>query len=278
MPGAYPYIDIQKAINIAKQGDVIVIAPGTYIGTGYYINKGITITGTNPNNPYVVAATVIDFAGHLVEGGVDVGQDVLAFSLWGAPTTLRGITIANSYRGWVPVSDGVNPGDDGFPQNDWYGGSGIEIYGNHIISNCIIRNCGLIQLGSGGNGAAGDPNGYPGDPNARPVNYGGNGGRGGHIHGAGIYIGGGSPQILNTDVNDCIVIGGPGGPGGAGLDAAPPDPNIPGGRGGNGGIGGDAMGAGVYCASGSPTFRNCIIRNCQVRTAPALTAMTAVTA
>ncbi|MHC4455971.1 MAG: right-handed parallel beta-helix repeat-containing protein [Planctomycetota bacterium] len=259
VPGAFPYIDIQMAINIAQNGDVIIIAPGTYIGTGYNITKNITITGSDPNNPYVVESTVIDFD----------GQDVLAFDLDSRGNILlSGLTIANSYRGWAPVPDGIDPGDDGAPMRDNIGISGIRINGSHRVAGCIIRNCGLFN-GPGGNGVDGDPNGYPGDPcdPPVPVHHGGSGGRGGHAYGAGIYIDSGNPLILNTIIEDCAVAGGPGGSAGEGLDAdgTGEDPNLPGGPGGNGGNGGNAMGAGVYCDSGtSPTFRNCIFRNNQL--------------
>lgn len=51
---------IQDAIDAAAGGDVIVVSRGRYHEHIDFSGKTITITGTDPNNPKVVAATIID--------------------------------------------------------------------------------------------------------------------------------------------------------------------------------------------------------------------------
>jgi len=61
---ADPFRQIQDAINDANHGDIIEIRPGRYTGIGNYNldpnGLDITIRSTDPNNPSIVARTVID--------------------------------------------------------------------------------------------------------------------------------------------------------------------------------------------------------------------------
>jgi len=62
VPGQYP--TIQAAVDAAQNGDTVIIAPGTYRRYGNWdieiYDKAITIQSADPNNPDIVAATVID--------------------------------------------------------------------------------------------------------------------------------------------------------------------------------------------------------------------------
>ena len=58
VPADHP--TIQQAIDAAINGDEIVIAQGTYLEHIDLLGKAITLRSTDPNDPVVVAATIID--------------------------------------------------------------------------------------------------------------------------------------------------------------------------------------------------------------------------
>ena len=63
----HPYPTIQSAIIAAQNGDTVIVAPGIYSGFGNgdiaYYGKAITVQSSDPNDPDIVAATVIDCNG-----------------------------------------------------------------------------------------------------------------------------------------------------------------------------------------------------------------------
>ena len=58
-----PYTTIQSAINDANDLDTVLVYPSTYNETISMDGKDITLTSTNPEDPNVVEATVIDAGG-----------------------------------------------------------------------------------------------------------------------------------------------------------------------------------------------------------------------
>lgn len=243
VPGAHPYNTIQGAIDAAQNGDIIIIQSGQYIGTGFTIyDKDITISSSNPDNPNVVANTIIDCEGQ-VSGG---------FYIYGSGTTvLNGLTIINATSAVVNARDGDDPGENG-GSGGWNMGGALTIYGNHKIMNCVIRDS-RIRGGNAGNGANGDAN--PGTQD------GGRGGDGGDAAGAGLLIYGGSPLIKNCSFENCVVEAGNGGNGGNGNNDTERRTS---GVGGQGGYPGKAYGAAIAAIYGAnPTFENCTVRNCR---------------
>lgn len=65
--GPSGFNNIQAAIDDCVDGDVVIVAPGTYIGDGNrdidFRGKAITVCSIDPNDPNIVAATVIDCNG-----------------------------------------------------------------------------------------------------------------------------------------------------------------------------------------------------------------------
>jgi parallel beta-helix repeat protein len=62
--GPADFNNIQAAINVAVDGDIIIVATGTYIGPGNrdidFLSKAITVRSTDPNDPNITTATIID--------------------------------------------------------------------------------------------------------------------------------------------------------------------------------------------------------------------------
>ncbi|MHC4110516.1 MAG: right-handed parallel beta-helix repeat-containing protein [Planctomycetota bacterium] len=294
--GQYTYMGIQHAIDDARDGDMVVLHSGTYAGTGFeVIGKNITITGTNPDDPAVVATTIIDCTNEL-NGGIHI------LGAPGGQSVLSGVTIMNANTTTInaPGPQGAGArGIDGFDNmpyayasmsGDIYTGSAyvnssaaLTVIGNHIITNCIIRDCSVsVGNATDGNGGGDDQDG-------------GDGGNGGFAGAAGIYIGdifdyyyddyyvpiyhpnhpndvnwiidyeyyyeqvvlnwGGSPRFENCIVDNCVATAGDGANGANGGARS---------NGGSGGLSGRALGAGIYCDIGtSPTFINCTVTNCR---------------
>ncbi|MBL7152930.1 MAG: right-handed parallel beta-helix repeat-containing protein [Phycisphaerae bacterium] len=105
---------IQAAIddpNVVDK-DIIIAAPGRYVENINFLGKNITLTSTNPNDPNIIANTILD--------GNDVGT-VVTFNRGEDPNcVLNGFTITGGY------SNGV--------------GGGIHCSNSSpTIANCIIK-------------------------------------------------------------------------------------------------------------------------------------------
>jgi hypothetical protein len=84
---------IQAAINAAVDGDVVVVAPGTYVGAGNrnldFGGRAITVRGSDPGDPQVVAATVLDC--------LQAGRGFILQSGEGLDSVIEGLTIVNGF-------------------------------------------------------------------------------------------------------------------------------------------------------------------------------------
>ncbi len=110
VPEDYPAI--QDAIDVAKDGDTIVVAPGTYNENINFCGKQITVTSQNPLDESVVKATVINGGN---TGAVDKGQGPIVMFLngEGRQAVLEGFTLHNRDRDFFNMNaiylEGASP-------------------------------------------------------------------------------------------------------------------------------------------------------------------------
>ncbi|MGD8454522.1 MAG: right-handed parallel beta-helix repeat-containing protein [Phycisphaerae bacterium] len=174
------YATIQAAIDAATHGDEVVIADGTYTGTGNknlgFAGKAITVRSAS-GNP---ALCIIDCEG--------AGRGFYFHSGEGADSVVEGLTITNGY-----VDDGV-------------GGAGVFCYASSpTLTNCIIT--GNTADGSASGGGVQCRNSSSSITNCTiSGNF--------AAHGGGVYCRDASPMITN-----CTIIGNTGGgtAGGVGI-------------------------------------------------------------
>ncbi len=106
-----PLATIRKGTDTCHpfEGDTVVICPGVYTGDGNrdidYRGKAVTLQSTDPENPDVVAQTVID-----CEGGESDSHNGFTLKRYeSSDSVLNGVTIRNGfaqYGGAVYISDG----------------------------------------------------------------------------------------------------------------------------------------------------------------------------
>jgi len=129
---------LQFEIDAATDGDTIIVHPGVYEGPLYMKGKNITLTSTDPTNPDVVAATVLD--------GLGLGTVITFDGTENQTCVLNGLTITG---GWSDAQGGGIRGNDCtaairncvFRDNTVVGAVGGGIWGiGGSISNCIFEN------------------------------------------------------------------------------------------------------------------------------------------
>ncbi len=232
VPSQYP--TIQAGIDAAVNGDVVIVDPNTYTGTGNrdidFKGKAITVRSIDPNDPAVVAATVIDCEYS--------GRGFYFHSGEEANSVLAGFTIK---RGYV---------------YNMKGGGICCIGSSPIIKNCTItnniaqgRSYAVSYIGhSYGGGISCTSSSHPTIINCTisdNTTSGGDGSStwdGGNAYGAGIY----SDSDSNLIIINCVITDNTtrGGDGGDAYDYS--------------GDGGSAYGGGT-CIYGELTIVNCII-------------------
>ena len=95
------YSSIQAAIDDADDGDIVIAEPGTYLENIDFLGKAITVRSTDPCDPCVVAATIIDGG----EPDDPNNASVVTFkSGEGNNSILTGFTIVNGTGSWLIIS------------------------------------------------------------------------------------------------------------------------------------------------------------------------------
>ncbi len=292
---------IQDAIDNANYGDTIVVSPWpnppyTYRGRGennYYGNlnirfrgKKITVRSINPEDPNIVAATIIDCQGTTFPIDPNFPRRAFIFDGGEGPqSVLAGFTIRNAYvKGALGANGGTIDVNDVNGQDGGYAFGGAILCGDPnysptpspsspTIRNCVIEYS-VVEGGDGGFGTDGndgldyqapDVNGEGGQP-ASPGQAGGYGGSSGFAAGGGIYCEpGSSPTIQNCTIRHCYVRAGIAGDGGNGGNGGN-DPNLgpaPGGDAGWGGGVASIYGGGIFADLGAaPPIIGCTITDC----------------
>lgn len=124
---------LQQAVDDANDGDKIVLRPGNYTGPGninVQINKSLTISGSDPNDPNVVRTTVIDCLQEHDNSIIIVDSDRYC--------TLEGLYLTGSIDTAVRIDNGrirncCISGNAGFK-----GGGIVGSGGSLSISDCVF--------------------------------------------------------------------------------------------------------------------------------------------
>jgi len=128
------YDYIRHAINEANPGDHIVLGQSIYSENINLKSKNLTLTSTDPNDPNVVATTVIVGGNHAVTfaGGEDANCVLVGFTITDANTAIYCSNASPTIANCVIVDNS---------------GAGIEL---HNGSNPTITNCEITSNGRAG--------------------------------------------------------------------------------------------------------------------------------
>ena len=152
------FAKIQDAWDRAVDGwnDTIIVAPGTYVENLILWQKGLVLQSLNPNDPSVVASTIID------GGGVARAVDINAWESTGF--VLSGFTIQNGYAYYGGGISITGPGASTLIEknviiNNWASEQGGAVYAfqsspnDHLFTfhaNVFKNNHANMQWGRGG--------------------------------------------------------------------------------------------------------------------------------
>ncbi|MBN1766560.1 MAG: right-handed parallel beta-helix repeat-containing protein [Sedimentisphaerales bacterium] len=146
VPGSYG--TIQGAIDVAMDGDTIIISQGTYPEHINLAGLAITLRSTDPNNPQVVANTVINGSGS--------GSVILLENSEDTSTVIDGLTITGGNSGFgagiLCVDAGCTVRNCVISSNivtNRGGGLYCQNGGEIIISGCTFSDNQAAQLGGG---------------------------------------------------------------------------------------------------------------------------------
>jgi parallel beta-helix repeat protein len=263
VPSEYP--TIQSAVDFAVDGDTVIVAPGTFTGPGNrdidFLGKAITVRSIDPNDPSIVAATVVDHNG----GPHDpyfpiIGEPNCVFYFHSGEDTnsiVEGFTIIRAYTSGI-YCEQSSPKIKNCIVSENY--CGIYCHdSNSVITGCKINDndiCGIYCSRS--------------SPVITDCNITGTSGY--YYSGGGIRCTGGSPTITdciisnndysgiycsgdNATITNCTITGNSAGEGG-GINCHDSNATITGCT-----ITGNSAGkgGGIFCFHISPKIINCNI-------------------
>ncbi|MGD8454448.1 MAG: right-handed parallel beta-helix repeat-containing protein [Phycisphaerae bacterium] len=206
MPGTY--FTIQSAIVAAQPGDEVVIAQGTYTGLGNkdldFLGKAITVRSTDPDDPAVVAGTVIDCENSGIGFTFASGED--------PDSILAGVTITHGHgdAGGAVACYGSSPTfvNCVFSQNVALEGGGLFCdYSDPTLIGCTITDntCHQPSAWSDGGGISFYYECHPVLTNCR---ISGNSVSGRLAYGGGLYFfAGGSLTMTNCTIDNNVLNG-----------------------------------------------------------------------
>jgi len=133
------YATIQQAINDSNDGDMVIVAPGTYQENINFLGKNIVVTSADPNNPEVVATTIIRPKLSSRRDVRNIGSAVTFENGESSEAVLTGFTITRGYG----TSSTAIPEE---PYIFW--GAGIYCLNSSptITCNVITGNNGPIEM------------------------------------------------------------------------------------------------------------------------------------
>ena len=157
--GTGDYLTIQEALDASTNGDSIVVYPSDGSPNGAYVENiifpiwPVTLTSTDPLDPAVVAATIID------------GDDYGIVVTFGSHTTLSSVMDGFTIQNGFGIEGGGIYCDYGSPtirhctitsNNASYGGGILLLSSNAAIEYCTISNNNADE-GAGVSNWYGDP-------------------------------------------------------------------------------------------------------------------------
>lgn len=171
----YPYYSIQAAINTLDNyrnqgfdvsGSTIIVQPGVYFTAGNYnidmLGLAITVRSVSPEDPEVVAATVIDPPDESLSAG-SAARAFIFQTMEDRNSVVDGFTIRDA---WAVSNPETAPSGSGVTGATALGGAIYCTNGSSpTISNCVIQNCyAWGQNGSNGRNGNNGNNGFDGQP------------------------------------------------------------------------------------------------------------------
>ncbi len=246
-----PKSTIRAGIAVAdpREGDVVIVAPGTYTGDGNrdldFLGKAMTVRSMNPDDPEVVAATVID-----CEGTDAVPHRAFRFqSLEGPDSVVAGFTITGGYAiagGAVSCSFASPTLTNCRIVGNSAGNSGGGIY-NASTSRPALVHCTFIGNSAGVRGGGMCNSGS--SPTVTGCTFSGN--SAGISGGGGVCNSGSSPTFTNCSFNGNSAGSGGGMRNGGGSPTLVSCAFV--------GNSGNFNGGGMSNTGSSPTLTNCIL-------------------